>query len=131
MRETGLIQRETTHDIIGAFYDVYRALGFGFLEHAYSLALERELVARGRRVSREVQIPIYYKGALLTNHRTDMIVDDAVVVEIKSTYALPPIAWRQTLNYLRATTLEVALLLHFGPEAKFYRIINSNVRANS
>ena len=126
MTETELIQRDVTRDVIGAFYDVYNTLGFGFLEHVYALALERELLSRGRRVVRESSIAIYYKGALLTNHRTDMIVDDAVVVELKSTYALPPIAWRQTLNYLKASSLEVALLLHFGPKAKFHRLIRAS-----
>ncbi len=58
-----------------------------------------------------------------------MVVDDKVVVEIKSTHTLPPTAHRQLLNYLRATTLEVALLLHFGPDAKFYRIVQSRVSA--
>jgi GxxExxY protein len=76
---------------------------------------------------REVSIPIYYKGDLLTTHRIDMIVDGVVVVENKSTYALHPIARRQTLNYLRASNLEVALILHFGPEAKFHRLVLSNV----
>ena len=131
MPENDLLQHETTHEVIGAFYDVYQALGFGFLEHVYSLALERELLARNRRVIREVSIPIHYKGALLTTHRIDMIVDETVVVEIKSTYALPPIARRQTLNYLRASNLEVALILHFGPEARFHRLVHSNVRRQS
>jgi GxxExxY protein len=58
-----------------------------------------------------------------------MIVDERVVVEIKSTYALPPTAKRQTLNYLRSTNLEVALILHFGPEPKFHRLVHSNTSA--
>lgn len=126
MRDPALIQRAITGDVIGAFFDVYNALGFGFLEHVYSLALERELRARGRRVGREVAIPISYKGEVLTSQRIDMIVDETVVVEIKSTHVLPPMAQRQTLNYLRATSLEIALILHFGPEARFYRLIQSN-----
>ena len=125
MIDAGLIQRDTTSHVIGAFYDVYNALGFGFLEHVYSLALERELVARGRLVGREVSIPIIYKGDVLTSQRVDMIVDEKVVVEIKSTYVLPPTAKRQTLNYLRSTNLEVALLLHFGPDARFHRLVQS------
>jgi GxxExxY protein len=128
MTEHELLQHATTHEVIGAFYDVYQALGFGFLEHVYSLALERELRKRGRSVVREVSIPIYYKGERLTTHRIDMIVDSSVVVEIKSTYALHPIARRQTLNYLRASNLEVALILHFGPEAKFHRLVQSNIK---
>ena len=126
MRNAILMERETTHDIIGAFYDVYRTLGFGFLEHVYALALEQELIDRRRLVSREIPVPITYKGKLLTTQRADMIVDEKVVVEIKSTEILPPMARRQVVNYLRATTLEVALLLHFGPEPKFYRMVQSN-----
>ncbi len=125
MSHIALIERATTNEIIGAFFEVYNALGFGFLEHVYSMALERELVARGRTVGREVSIPIQYKGELLTSQRLDMFVDEKVVVEIKSTELLPPFARRQTLNYLRATTLQVALLLHFGPRAKFYRLVQS------
>jgi GxxExxY protein len=121
-----LLERESTHAIIGAFFDVYNLLGYGFLEHVYSLALERDLVARGRMVGREVSIPIRFRGEVLTTQRVDMIVDEKIVVEIKSTFVLPPTAKRQLLNYLRATNLEVALLLHFGPDAKFYRLVQSN-----
>jgi GxxExxY protein len=126
MQEDRLLERETTGEVIGAFFDVYSTLGYGFLEHVYAHGLERELVKRGRRVGREVVIPIEYKGELLTTQRVDMVVDDKVVVEIKSTPALPVFAQRQTLNYLRATRFEVALLLHFGPAPKFYRFVHSN-----
>src|SRR5262245_38253092 len=112
--KTSLLEREVTSDVIGAFYEVYNTLGFGFLEYGYKLALVRELVARGRTVGREVVIPVLYKGDVLTTQRVDMIVDQKVVVEVKSTSVLPAIAPRQTLNYLRATSHEVALLLHFG-----------------
>jgi GxxExxY protein len=87
--------------------------------------MERELVARGKTVRREVQIPILYKGVFLTNHRADLIVDEKVLVEIKSTELLPPFTRRTVVNYLKATRIEVALILHFGPEAKFYRIVSS------
>lgn len=125
MTRIQLIERESTNAIIGAFFDVYNELGFGFLEKVYKLALERELIARGRTVGREVSVPIYYKGEILTRHRTDLMVDKRVVVEVKSTYVLPPMTRRQTLDYLSATRIQVALILHFGPEAKFYRLVNS------
>ena len=132
MKET-LLERESTNAIIGAFFEVYNNLGFGFLENIYSLAMERELVGRGMAVGREVSIPILYKGQFLTNHRADLIVNERVVVEIKSTEILPPLTRRTVVNYLRATRIEVALILHFGPEAKFYRIVSSKkkVRENS
>lgn len=124
MTQKRLVEREITADVIGAFYEVYNQLGFGFLEFVYSLALEKELLKRGRVVGREVSVPVIYKGEILANQRVDMLVDDKVVVEIKSTHILPPIAPRQTLNYLRSTPLEVAMLLHFGPKARFFRFVN-------
>jgi GxxExxY protein len=119
-----LIEREITGDVIGAFYEVYNQLGFGFLEFVYSRALEKELLRRGRTVGREVSVPVIYKGEILANQRVDMVVDDKVMVEIKSTETLHPKARRLTLNYLRSTPLEVGLLLHFGPRAHFYRFVN-------
>lgn len=116
-----LIEEALTHSVIGAFFEVYRELGYGFLEHLYTMAMERELLARGHTVAREMSIRVMYKGEELGTQRLDMIVDDKVVVEIKSTHILPTTAERQLYNYLRATDLEVGLLLHFGPEPKFYR----------
>ena len=122
----GLIEEPLTQSIIGAFYEVYNTLGFGFLEHLYVMALERELRERGHTVNREVSVPISYKGERLGTQRIDMIVDEKVVVETKSTLQLSPIAERQLYNYLRATNLEVGLLLHFGSQPRFYRQIKKN-----
>ena len=122
-KQNFLIQEALTRSVIGAFYEVYNALGYGFLEHVYSLALERELIARGHRVGREVGVMIYYKGEELTYQRLDMIVDDVLVVENKSTLELPKANLRQLQSYLHATSLEVGLLLHFGEKPKFYRVI--------
>ena len=121
-----LVEREITANVIGAFYEVYNQLGFGFLEFIYALALEKELLKRGRAVGREVAVPVIYKGEVLANQRVDMVVEDRVMVEIKSTEVLHPKAHRLTLNYLRSTPLEVAMLLHFGPKARFYRFVNFN-----
>ena len=112
--------------MIGAFFDVYNTLGYGFLEHVYNLALERELLARGHRVGREVSVNIYYKGVILPSQRLDFIVDEKLSVESKATQLLPAWAEPQLYNYLRATNLKVGLLLHFGPEPKFYRLISPN-----
>lgn len=131
-----LLEEDLTRSAIGAFFDVYNTLGLGFLEHVYVRALELELLARGRRVSREVGGRIMYKGEKLTYQRMDMIVDDKLIVEIKSTYELHRGTRRQIYNYLRATHLEVGLLFHFGPEPRFYRSIcrntmNRSVRSGS
>ena len=100
MTGTIRLEKESTNAIIGAFYEVYNTLGFGFLEHVYSLAMERELVARGRTVGREVGI--------------------------KSSEMLPASMPRTLRNYLKAERIEVALILHFGPEARFYRFVRTN-----
>jgi GxxExxY protein len=126
-----LIEERLTESIIGAFYRVYRSLGFGFLEHVYVLALERELRSRGHRVAREVSVDIMYNGEELCTQRLDMVVDDRVVVETKSTYELHPAAQRQLFNYLRASRLEVGLLFHFGREPEFYRLMYRNPTAEN
>lgn len=118
---TSFAEGATTQAIIGAFFEVYNRLGFGFLESVYASALECELAARGHGVVRELNVRVFYKGEQVGHHRLDMVVDDRVVVELKSTALLPPIARRQLHNYLKATTLEVGLLLHFGEKPRVFR----------
>jgi GxxExxY protein len=131
MARGGLIHERLTYSVIGAFFEVYNALGFGILEHVYVAALERELLARGHCVGREVSVPILYKGEALVRQRLDMIIDETLVVETKATRDLQRDASRQVYNYLRATTLEVGLLLHFGPRPRFYRIERLNSPASN
>lgn len=128
MAKRELIAEKLTESIIGVFYVVYNTLGFGFLESLYLNALEYELVARGHWVEREVNVQVKYKGRVLGTQRIDMIVDGTVVIEVKSTAELHRSATRQLYNYLRATNLEVGLLLHFGPEAKFIPQVCPNDR---
>ena len=128
MESQSLVEAELTRSVIGAFYEVYNTLGFGFLENVYSAALARELETRGHCVAREVKVRVRYKGLELGIQRLDMVVDEKLVLEIKSTYALPLAAERQVYNYLRGCGLRVGLLLHFGPEPRFYRMICSTHR---
>ena len=123
MSMADLVEKELTGSIIGAFYEVYNTLGFGFLEHLYIKALELELRARGHLVEREVRVTVMYKGEVLGTQRLDMVVDRLVVVEVKSTYELHRAATRQGYNYLRASNLDIGLLLHFGPEPRVHRLI--------
>ena len=120
--ESHLIHAPLTHSVIGAFFDVYNELGFGFLEHVYVMALEHELRSRGHAVARELSVVVAYKGLPIATQRMDMVVDHRVVVEVKSTPMLPSTASRQLYNYLRATTLDVGLLLHFGPRPAVHRL---------
>jgi GxxExxY protein len=121
-----LIEERLTYSINGAFFEVYNTLGFGFLEHPYVAALERELRERGHDVARELSVPIFYKGHELVTQRLDMVVDRKILVEVKATYKLHKAARRQVYNYLKATRLEVGLLLHFGPAPKIYRLVYRN-----
>jgi GxxExxY protein len=125
-RAGGLVEEELTHSAIGGFFTVHRELGPGFLEHIYVLGLEKELTARGHKVSREVWVPVYFRGELLSYQRIDLLVDDKLVIEVKATERLHPRAKDQLISYLRATNLEVGLLLHFGYEAKFERAVFLN-----
>jgi len=126
MSATVLVEAGLTHSVIGAFFEVYNTLGFGFLEHIYVRAMEQELRERGHHVAREIGVRVMYKGMELGCQRLDMIVDEKLIVETKSTYELHRAATRQLYNYLRATRLELGLLLHFGPEPKVHRLLCSN-----
>jgi GxxExxY protein len=126
MPELELIEEQLTRSVIGAFYAVYNTLGFGFLEQVYMMALEQELHVRGHAVGRQVYVPVCYDGTVIARQRIDMIVDERLVFEAKSTHAPHRSAPRQVYNYLRATRLQVGLLLHFGPEPAFYRLVCLN-----
>jgi len=125
-----LFEGKLTRSVIGAYYEVYNNLGFGFLERFYVTALERELLDRGHKVAREVTVNVLYKGQELGSQRLDLIVDERLIVETKATSDLHKSATRQLYNYLRATNLELGLLLHFGPEPKFYRVLCRNRQKN-
>ena len=126
MNRVCLIEKELTGAIIEAFFEVYNELGHGFLEQIYMTALERALLARGHRVLREVSVRVSFRGQFVGVQRLDMLVDDKVLVEGKSTAELPKVAQRQVVSYLRATCIEVGLLLHFGPSPRFYRFVSTN-----
>ena len=122
--DSHLLEGALTSAIIGAFFECYNRLEFGYLESVYRRALAVELQARGYRCAREGLIEVLYKGVCVGNYRYDLLVDQRVLVEVKSGDALASIAKRQLLNYLRGTGLEVGLLLHFGREPRFFRCVH-------
>jgi GxxExxY protein len=126
MTGTDLLERQTTHSVVGAFYEVFNTLGYGFLENVYRDALELELIERGRSVRKEVFVPVWYKRTRICSQRIDLIVDERVVVEIKATEVLSKASQDQLRNYLQATSFEVGLLLHFGPKPRFFRRVHTN-----
>ena len=117
--------------VIGAFFDVYNTLRFGFLEAVYVRALEYELRSRGLDAQREAPVTVQYKGQDVGLYRVDLLVDGWIVVEAKATKHLDPNARYQTLNCLRATGSSMGLLLHFGPRATFQRIVVQGGNARS
>lgn len=123
-----LLHQETTKAIIDAYFIVYNKLGYGFTESIYAAALKYELVKAGRKVDREVNALVHYEPIIVGRVRLDMIVDDNVVVENKAIRALPDNAESQVFNYLRATNLEVGLLLNYGPRPTFKRYLCTNDR---
>jgi GxxExxY protein len=121
-----LLEEALTRSVIGSFFDVYNELGFGYRELIYCLALERDLVSKGHRVDREGAVMVHFRGEPLARQTLDMIVDDKLVLELKATAQLEPNATAQLFSYLCATTLEVGLLLHFGHEPRFHRVVYEN-----
>ena len=112
---------ELTEQIIGAFYDVYSKLGYGFLEDIYGKALVIELKKRGLIPDIEQPIEVYYEGQLIGKYYADVVVNNLVIVELKSVKALVTEHEAQLLNYLKATPYEVGLLLNFGPKPETKR----------
>ena len=123
-----MLQEEMTGQIIKCFYRVYDGLGYGFLESVYRRSMAYELQVAGLGVAQEVAIDVFHDGQEVGHFRADLIVGEAVVIEIKASQALTPADGKQLLNYLRSTSIEVGLLLHFGPRPAFQRLVFSNAR---
>src|SRR4051812_32676463 len=121
-----LLEEGTTGAIIDAFRDVHRAFGFGYREYIYSLAMERDLIAKGYRVDREVGLMVYYRGEPLAAETVDMVVNEKVIVEHKATEHLRADSRSQLFSYLCSTNIEVGRVLHFGREARFHRVVCEN-----
>ena len=120
--------QELTRRIIGVFFEVYNELGFGFLESVYREAMAIALRAEGLRVDKEFGLKARFRGQVIGEFRVDLLVNGSVLIELKATRSLEPCPEAQTLNYLRAGVLEVALLLNFGPRAQVKRLAFANNR---
>ena len=112
-----MTENEITYEIRGAIYDVYKELGPGLLESVYEEALCFEFEKRGLRVERQKQVPINYKGYVLnTELRLDLIVEDSVIVELKSVEEMKKVFAKQLLTYLRLMDKHVGLLVNFSTD---------------
>ena len=119
---------EITYEIRGAIYDVYKELGPGLLESVYEEALCFELEQRGLNVERQVQVPIQYKGnELKTELRLDLLVEDKVIVELKSVEEMKKVFSKQLLTYLRLMDKKMGLLVNFNTDnilTSITRVVN-------
>lgn len=125
---TNLLHKSITDVILKVYYEVYNELGSGFLEKVYQNAMYFELLAKGYKVEAQKQIKVYFKKQLVGEYYADLIVDDKVIVELKACEVLMNVHVAQTMNYLKATEIEVGLLLNFGDEPEFKRFIYTNDR---
>ena len=123
-----MLHDDLTKPIIDAFYDVNHALGHGFLESVYERSMVVALRARGLRADRQVPVCVCYREEVVGEFFCDLMVEGRVVVELKSCRALEPAHEAQLLNYLRASSMEVGMLLHFAPKPAFRRLILTNDR---
>ena len=117
-----------TERVLGVYYDVYNELGFGFLESVYARAMTVALQASGLHVETEIPIPVWFREHQVGDFRADLVVERCLLLELKAVRVLEPAHEAQTLNYLRATELEVALLLNFGPKPQIRRLAFDNER---
>jgi len=114
---------QTTGHVLKTFYAVYNELGPGFLESVYANAMAVVFEDLGVRFDKEKPINVRFRNHLVGEFRADFLVDDAVIVELKACKQLDNVHIAQALNYLKATGVEVGLLLNFGPQPEFKRLI--------
>jgi len=120
--------KEITEKILQGFYEVYNELGSGFLESVYEHALSIVLTGYGFHVERQKDISVHFRGHVVGDFRADLIVNEKVIVELKAVGNLDPVHEAQLINYLKATDIEVGLLLNFGKKPEFRRLIFDNRR---
>jgi GxxExxY protein len=124
--------QEITDKILHAFFkEVYHKLGYGFLEKVYLNAMATELRRAGLKVSKQAKIDVFFKGEIVGEYYADLVVENAVIVELKAKRSLMEEDEAQLLNYPRATPYEVGLLLNFGAKPDFCRRVFDNDRKPS
>jgi GxxExxY protein len=121
-----LLHADLTERLIGGFFSVYNTLGHGFLESVYEEATTIVLSCIGLRVERQVPLTVYFRGIAVGTFKADLIVESSIVVEIKASRTIDSAHEAQLLNYLRASKLEVGLVMNFGAHPQFKRLVCSN-----
>ncbi|HET6979658.1 MAG TPA: GxxExxY protein [Pyrinomonadaceae bacterium] len=119
---------ELTEKIIGIYFEVYNELGSGFLESVYQKSLALALKSASLTVFSRIDIPVWFRGHQVGQFEADLLVEKCVLLELKAARMLGLAHQAQLLNYLRATEIEVGLLLNFGPKPEFKRVAYDNSR---
>lgn len=127
-RGRGLLLPDLSARTLGAFYETFGEIGFGFPEAICAAALAMVLAERGIPFEREPRIEVRFRGCLIGSMRPDFVIEESLLVELKASRSLEPWHEAQVLKYLRATSIELALLLNFGPKPTFKRFILTNDR---
>ncbi len=123
-----MLHEELTGKILKAFYEVYNILGHGFLEKVYENALKIKLESLGLFVEQQKPIKVYFQGQCVGEYFANLLVNGLVILELKAAEHISPAHESQLLHYLKATDVEVGLLLNFGLEPEFKRLIFTNDR---
>lgn len=123
-----ILHEELTGQIIKAFYTVYNALGFGFLEKVYENAMAIELEKSGFTVQRQYPVAVYYDDKVVGDYFADIIVNGLIVLELKAAEGLRQEHVAQLINYLKATDNQVGLLLNFGAKPEFKRVVETSFK---
>lgn len=123
-----MTENELSYKIIGAAIEVHKNLGVGLLENTYETALAYELKMQGLNVKQQLSLPLKYKDMFMEDaYRVDLIVEDKVIVEVKSVLELHPVFYSQVLTYLKQTNIKLGLLINFNNELiknGIHRIVN-------
>ena len=128
MESSGLRHAELTEKIIGIFYDVYNELGYGFLESIYEESLVIALREAGLLVQSQVPVPVWFRQHRVGDFKADVLVENSVMLELKSARVLESSHEAQLLHYLKSTDVEIGLLLNFGVRPQFRRLLFDNER---
>lgn len=120
--------KDKTEKIIKCFYEVYNTLGYGFLEKVYENALYKELILNGFKCEKQKKIEVFYKGDEVGEYFADILIDEKIILELKAAESLCEEHEYQLINYLKATNIEIGLLLNFGKKPEIRRKIFTNDR---
>jgi len=124
----GLKHAELTDKIIGVYYDVYNELGYSFLESVYEESMAMALREAGLEAEPQVAVPVLFRGHQVGDFRADLLIEHKILLELKAARTLDRSHEAQLLHYLRATEIEIGLLLNFGDKPQFRRLFFDNER---